>query len=253
MKYAVIKIGGSVLSNLSQTIIEDILTLKSQNYMPIIVHGGGPFINRQLTKIGIESKFVDGLRVTDEEVLLQTSSTLIGEVNPQVVFQINQHDSLALGINGIDMNLFDIKPLDSKYGFVAECTSVNKETLANICSTSIPVIAPIGIDRSTGQRYNINADSLAYKIASEMEGDLFLISDIPGVLIKDEVQSHLSINDIHNYIEATEIYGGMIPKVTGAISAIKEGCKSVKIISGSSDHALLKSSHSNKIGTTITL
>ncbi|WP_239749360.1 acetylglutamate kinase [Mammaliicoccus sp. H-M34] len=252
MKYAVIKIGGSILNNLSKSIIEDILTLKKQNYVPIIVHGGGPFINMQLSKIGVESKFVDGLRVTDEEVLLQTSSTLIGEVNPQVVFQINQYEPLAIGVNGIDMNLFDIEPLHPKYGFVAECSSVNKAALELICSNSIPVVAPIGIDSISGQRYNINADSLAYKIASEMEGDLFLISDIPGVLIKDEVQANLSIKDINNYIETTEIYGGMIPKVTGAISAIKDGCKSVKIISGSSEHALLKSSISNEIGTTIT-
>jgi len=253
VKYAVIKIGGSILNNLSQTIIEDILTLKKENYVPIIVHGGGPFINKQLSKMGVESKFVDGLRVTDDEVLRQTSNTLIGEVNPQVVYQINQHAPIAIGVNGIDMNLFDIEPLHSKYGYVAECSSVNKDAIEQICLNSIPVVAPIGIDRNSGQRYNINADSLAYKIASEMKGDLFLISDIPGVLIKDEVKSNLSINDINNYIETTEIYGGMIPKVTGAITAIEDGCKSVKIIPGASEHALLKSSISNKVGTTITL
>ncbi|WP_323704440.1 acetylglutamate kinase [Mammaliicoccus sp. Dog046] len=252
MKYAIIKIGGSILSNLSETIIEDILTLKKQGYTPIIVHGGGPFINKQLSKMGVESKFEDGLRVTNDEVLLQTANTLIGEVNPNIVHQINQQEPIAIGVNGIDMNLFNVKPLHTKYGFVAECASVNQDAVHNICSNSIPVVAPIGIMRENGQRYNINADSLAYKMASEMKGDLFLISDIPGVLIKDKVKPELSVNDINNYIETTEIYGGMIPKVKGAISAIKEGCKSVKIISGSSEHSLLKSSKSGLIGTTIT-
>lgn len=252
MKYAVIKIGGSILNDLSQTIVEDILDLRKNNYIPIIVHGGGPFINKQLDKIGVESNFVDGLRVTDSEVLQQTANTLIGEVNPRIVHQVNQQEPVAIGINGMDLNLFDISPLDKKYGFVAECQAVNKKSLEMLCQNFIPVIAPIGMDRQNNQQYNINADSLAYKIASEMNADLFLISDIPGVLIKNEVQTNLNVQEIYEYIETSEIYGGMIPKVTGAISAIKEGCTSVKIIPGSTEHALLNSSNSEMVGTTIT-
>ncbi|MCR1874149.1 acetylglutamate kinase [Mammaliicoccus lentus] len=251
MKYAVIKIGGSILSDLCDTIIEDIHALKKDNYTPIIVHGGGPFIKKQLNRLGVESKFLDGLRVTDEQTLLQTVNTLIGEVNPKIVHQVNCKETLAIGLNGIDLNLFEIEPINEKYGYVAECLSVNKPVLADICKLAIPVIAPIGINHENGQKYNINADSLAYKIASEMNADLFLVSDIPGVLIEDEVKSELSIQEINTYIETTEIYGGMIPKVSGAVSAIKDGCSSVKIIPGTVKHALINSSNSNSIGTTI--
>lgn len=252
MKYAVIKIGGSILSNMSQSVIDDILLMKQKNYMPIVVHGGGPFINKQLSRMGVESHFIDGLRVTDDETLHQITQALIGDVNPTIVSKLNKSGPNAIGLNGMDLNLFDVEPLDPKFGHVATCSNVNKKSLTSICLNAIPVIAPISIDRMSNQKYNINADSLAYKISSEMNADLFIISDIPGVMIKEKIQSELNIKEINKHINTSEIYGGMIPKVTGAIVAIKQGCKSVKIIPGNVENALMKSIESTMIGTTIT-
>lgn len=129
MSYIVIKIGGSTLTNLHDSTIEDIAQLREQGYKPIIIHGGGPFINEALEQRGVPPEFKDGLRVTTSEVLSVTSQTLIGTVNPTLVSKMNQSDIQSIGINGVDAKLFDVMPLDSKYGYVGEPTDVDTSVI----------------------------------------------------------------------------------------------------------------------------
>lgn len=251
MSYIVIKIGGSTLTNLDDSIIQDIYRLKQQGYQPIIVHGGGPFINTALAHNDVAPEFKDGLRVTTEQVLSITSQTLIGKVNPELVSKFNVQGQGALGLNGIDAQLFDIEPLHQQYGFVGEPININTVALNVLASEFIPVIASIGLKQGTKQQYNINADTLAYKIAEVLEAPIYILSDIPGVLIDEKVQASLNAKDIQKYIEQKEIYGGMIPKVQDAVLAIQHGCQKVVIAAGSETHIVEKVHKGDTVGTTI--
>ncbi|MEB5782513.1 acetylglutamate kinase [Staphylococcus pseudoxylosus] len=251
MSYIVIKIGGSTLTNLHDSTIEDVSKLKQQGYQPIIVHGGGPFINKALEQRGVAPLFEDGLRVTTEEVLSVTSQTLIGTVNPDLVSKINQSNIQSIGMNGIDAKLFDVAPLDEKYGYVGEPKDINTSVFDKVTDQFIPVIASIGMNQATSQLYNINADTLAYKIAQALHAPLYLLSDIPGVLIDKEVQPSLNAERIQCFIDQELIYGGMIPKVQDAIQAIELGCQKVVIAAGSESHIIQKLQDGENVGTTI--
>lgn len=251
MSYIVIKIGGSTLTHLHESIIEDIITLKKQGYKPIIVHGGGPFINKALENEGVAPKFKDGLRVTTETVLSVTSQTLIGQVNPQLVSKMNHNSNISIGINGIDGKLFDINPLSEKYGFVGEPIDMNTEFFQHLTNHFIPVLASIGIKQDTRQLYNINADTLAYKVAQALTAPIYLLSDIPGVIIDKEVQLKLNAESIQYFIDKEDIYGGMIPKVQDAVEAIELGCQKVVIAAGDEPHVIDKLVKGAKVGTTI--
>src|SRR5699024_4358478 len=251
MSYIVIKIGGSTLTNLHDSTIEDIAQLREQGYKPIIIHGGGPIIKEALEQRGVPPEFKDGLRVTTSEVLSVTSQTLIGTVNPTLVSKMNQSDIQSIGINGVDAKLFDVMPLDSKYGYVGEPTDVDTSVIDALSEHFVPVIASIGMHKSTGQLYNINADTLAYKVAQFLGAPIYLLSDIPGVIIDEKVQSTLNAERINAYIEQEAIYGGMIPKVQDAIRAIDLGCQKVVIAAGNESHIIKKLQSGQSVGTTI--
>ncbi|RIP37096.1 acetylglutamate kinase [Staphylococcus gallinarum] len=251
MSYIIIKIGGSTLTHLHDSIIEDIVALKQQGLRPIIVHGGGPFINKELENKGVVSEFQDGLRVTTSEVLAVTSQILIGQVNPQLVSKINQNVAVSIGLNGIDGKLVDINPLSEKYGFVGEPTHINVDVLEQVTDHFIPVIASIGMKHDTHQLYNINADTLAYKVAQALSAPIYLLSDIPGVIIEDLVQPTLNAEQIQGYIDSEAIYGGMIPKVQDAIQAIEHGCEKVVIAAGDEPHVIDQILNGGNVGTTI--
>lgn len=251
MSYIIIKIGGSTLTNLHESTIEDIVQLKKQGYKPLIVHGGGPFINQSLKLQGVTSEFKDGLRVTTDDVLSVTSQTLIGQVNPSLVNKINRFDIKSIGINGMDAQLFDIVPLDPQYGFVGEPANIDVSVIESLTDSFVPVIASIGVLKQTGQIYNINADTLAYKLAQALNAPIYLLSDIPGVLINEKVQASLNAKSIEAYIEQKLIYGGMIPKVQDAIQAIEMGCQKVVIAAGSESHIIQKLQNGHNVGTTI--
>lgn len=251
MDYIVIKIGGSTLTNMHDSIIEDIVALKKQGYKPLIVHGGGPFINQSLELQEVATEFKDGLRVTTHEVLSVTTQTLIGQVNPSLVNKINQFGIQSIGMNGIDAQLFDIKPLDLKYGFVGEPIHIDTSVIATLTQSFLPVIASIGVNQMTHQVYNINADTLAYKIAQALHAPIYLLSDIPGVLINEKVQPSLNAKNIATYIEQKLIYGGMISKVQDAVIAIEKGCQKVVIAAGNEAHIIQKLQHGHNVGTTI--
>lgn len=253
MKYIVIKIGGSTLQDLHDTIITDLHYLKTMGIHPIVVHGGGPFINQNLKKHGITPVFRDGLRVTDKETLSIMRNVLIGEVNTNLVAKINQYDSIALGLNGSDIQLFNVEPLDRKYGYVGSPTHLNTSTLLQLTHSFIPVICSIGYQQETQQFYNINADTLAYYIAATLTVPIYVLSDVTGVKIDDHIRGVLNISEIEPFIEKGEIYDGMIPKVRQAREAIQHGCPQVVIASGSKPHIIRNIYSGMFLGTIIQL
>ncbi|NWK83434.1 acetylglutamate kinase [Staphylococcus sp. GSSP0090] len=253
MNYIVIKIGGSTLTELHETTVDDIAQLKQQGMRPIIVHGGGPFITEALEQQGVASLFEDGLRVTTDEVLSITSQMLIGKVNPQLVSKMNDANVSSIGLNGLDAKLFDVKPLIEKYGYVGEPIDINTTVIENLTEQYIPIIASIGKHQASQHLYNINADTLAYKIAQILNAPIYLLSDIPGVIIENKVKSTLNSKHIKDYIEQKQIYGGMIPKVQDAITAIEYGCEKVVIAAGHEAHVVQRISNGQVVGTTIVL
>ncbi|HEJ7187951.1 TPA: acetylglutamate kinase [Staphylococcus aureus] len=251
MKFIVIKIGGSTLSDMHPSIINNIKHLRSNNIYPIIVHGGGPFINEALSNQQIEPHFVNGLRVTDKATMTITKHTLIADVNTALVAQFNQHQCSAIGLCGFDAQLFEITSFDQQYGYVGVPTALNKDALQYLCTKFVPIINSIGFNNHDGEFYNINADTLAYFIASSLKAPIYVLSNIAGVLINDVVIPQLPLVDIHQYIEHGDIYGGMIPKVLDAKNAIENGCPKVIIASGNKPNIIESIYNNDFVGTTI--
>jgi acetylglutamate kinase len=260
VKYIVIKCGGSVLDTLPLSFYQNVVALHQEgNYTPIIVHGGGPVISSLLTKHGVETIFVQGLRVTTEEVLDVVEMALSGVVNKKIVRQLRQINGEAYGISGIDGRLLTAKRVKREIdlGYVGEVTHVNREIIDKIAEqVHIPVVSPLGLD-ANGQRYNINADMAAASIAQALGASLCFISDIPGIYMIDNGQKkilhHLTQSDIYKLIEEKVIQGGMIPKVTSAIAALSDHVPEVAIIDGVEKDSLLRLLKGEKVGTKITL
>ena len=248
-KTVVIKYGGNAMINeeLKNQVIEDITLLKFIGLNPIVVHGGGPDISKALNEKGIQSKFVNGLRVTDAETVDVAREVLIGKTNKEIVSLLNKHGGRAVGVSGIDaafikcekqMAVVDGKNVD--IGYVGKIKSVKRELLDMLCQEWIPVIAPIGTD-DEGNSYNVNADTVAAAVAAAVEAEkLMLLTDVEG--IKDssgEVVYEATPEEINAMIEDGTINGGMIPKVKGCIEAIEQGVTGVHIIDGRIPHCLL--------------
>ncbi len=181
----VMKCGGSTLAALPDSFFADLRDLQQEGIQPVIVHGGGPAISENLAKLGIESSFVNGLRVTTEEVLDVVEMTLAGSINKAIVRRIQGTGGLALGLSGIDGNLITAKPVanSTEVGLVGEVTEVRAEIVTGILGMGyIPVIAPIGVD-AIGQRYNINADTAAGAVASYVNSPtMIVVTDVPGIM-----------------------------------------------------------------------
>jgi acetylglutamate kinase len=240
----VIKYGGAAMeeASLKREFAKDIVLLKYVGINPIIVHGGGPQIEKLLTRLKIPTRFVEGLRVTDEQTLEVVEMVLSGSINKEIVNQINQMGGQALGLSGKDGRLLTAKKVEGKdIGFVGEVVDVNTAMIREICKASlIPVIAPIA-SGADGHSYNINADSVAGSIAKALRADkLILLTDVPGVLDeKLKPISVLSKGEITGFIGNKTIRGGMIPKVRCCLDAIEGGVKKTHIIDGRIPHALL--------------
>lgn len=260
MKYIVIKCGGSVLDNLPRSFYEDVVKMHQEGeFIPIIVHGGGPLITSLLKNLNVETTFVNGLRVTNHEVLDIVEMVLSGSVNKQVVRNIVEVGGEALGISGVDGSLLKAEPTsDSKnLGFVGNVIEVNHNVINTIIEQGyIPVISPIGIDDS-GQRYNINGDIAASAIAKSLKANLCFISDIPGILIeKNGIKTKLdkaSKSIIETLIKNKTIYGGMLPKVKAAIDGLVHNIPEVGIINGFEKNSLIDYMDGKKVGTKIVL
>lgn len=230
-KRIVIKLGGSMLERLNEEHIANFKKLQEQGMDLIFVHGGGPAINRQLTKNGVTSTTINGFRVTTEEAVSIVQSTLIGLVNPTLVHRLNKNGITAIGLSGYD-NLLSCTFLDIEtYGFVGEIKEVNSEIIAMLLTNGItPVISCIGCTED-GIALNINGDTVASKIALAMKAEsLLLVTDTPGIKIAGELQRTVTALSINNWIKTAEIYGGMLPKVTAALDCLAAGIPSVQIV-----------------------
>ncbi|MEB2300961.1 acetylglutamate kinase [Lysinibacillus xylanilyticus] len=231
-KRMVIKLGGSTLEGLNESFFENFKKLQESGVELIITHGGGPAINRELAERGIESHALNGIRITSEAVIDIVQSTLIGKVNPALVHELTTAGIAAIGLNGFDGQLIEADYLDKDvFGFVGEVKTVNTSLLESLISAGIvPVIACVGADEH-GQALNINGDTVASEIALALDADsLILVTDVSGIRINDEYQSKVTPSFINQWIEEGHIYGGMIPKVQGALECLNAGIPSVQIV-----------------------
>lgn len=245
-KIVVVKYGGNAMisEDLKMQVMEDIVLLWLIGVKPVLVHGGGPEISEMLKKVGKESKFVDGLRVTDKETAEIVQMVLAGKINKQLVNLLGEFGGNAVGISGIDGHLIEAKVKDERLGFVGEITNVNVQPILDLIEKQyIPVVSTVGCD-SEGNVYNINADTAASYIAGAMHAErLITMTDIPGIL--RDVNDPDSIIKRVNTEEARELFregvitGGMIPKVECCIEAIEKGVRRVTILDGRVPHAVL--------------
>ena len=227
-KTVVIKYGGNAMINeeLKNSVMEDITLLKFIGLNPIVVHGGGPDISKALNERGVKSKFVNGLRVTDDITMQTAQQVLIGKTNKEIVALLNTNGGRAVGISGIDGSFIECKKQYTEVdgekvdiGYVGDIVHV-KHCLIDLLSSDqyIPVIAPIGTDED-GNSYNINADTVAAAVAASVEAEkLILLTDVEGIKDKDgNVIAEMQKNEIYEMIHDGSISGGMIPKVLGCL------------------------------------
>ena len=240
----VIKYGGAAMEeeSLKKEFAKDVALLKYVGIHPVIVHGGGPMIGRMLKDLKIPTRFVDGLRVTDEKTLQVAEMVLSGSVNKEIVKNINDMGGKAIGLSGKDGRLLVAKQVEGKdIGLVGDIVSVDIAIIKDISRHGyIPVIAPIadGID---GKAYNINADTAAGSIAAALSAEKFiLLTDVEGVMDKDgKLISVLKRSEIERLIENSTVTGGMIPKVTCCTDALKAGVREAHVVDGRVPHAIL--------------
>ena len=260
-KRVVIKYGGAAMTDcdLKQKVMQDIVLMKFVGMNPIVVHGGGPAINKMLKRLDISSDFISGLRVTDQSTMEIVEMVLGGKVNKEIVSGLNSCGGNAVGISGKDSNLIQAKPIDAsgKMGFVGEVTEINPQILDTMIDNGyIPVIAPIGTD-DRQQTYNINADLAAAAIAVAAKADkLVILTDVPGLLrdLADQKSliSVLKVNEAERYITEGVISGGMVPKVRCCVYAVTGGVEKTHIIDGRVPHSILLEIFTHKgIGTMV--
>lgn len=240
----VIKYGGAAMEEeaLKHEFAKDIVLLKYVGINPVVVHGGGPQIERMLTKLEIPTRFVDGLRVTDEATLEVVEMVLSGLINKQIVKDIQDNGGQAIGLSGKDGRLVMAKQIEGKdIGLVGEVVGVNGFILREISKAGyVPVIAPLasGVD---GKTYNINADTVAGAVAKALLAEkMILLTDVPGVL--DDTSKPVSVlktDEVRTLLNSQTIRGGMIPKVKCCLDALHGGVKKTHIIDGRVPHALL--------------
>jgi len=253
----VIKVGGHAIADLKnmEAIVKDIVLLHHVGIKPIIVHGGGPEITKEMERMGKKPTFVAGLRVTDDETLRITEAVLVGNVNKRIISLIEKHGAKGLGLSGKDDNLITAKkktPLrviegaeqEIDLGWVGEIVNINLEVLMTATGEGcIPVIAPVAVD-ARGNSLNLNADTAAGGIAAALHAKKFIIlTDVPGILKdssdRDSIISQLSINEAKALVQKGTIQKGMIPKVEACIQALERSVEKVHILDGSKPHALL--------------
>lgn len=245
-KIVVVKYGGNAMINeqLKEQVMEDIVLLSLIGVKVVLVHGGGPEITDMLKRIGKESLFVDGLRVTDKETAEVVQMVLAGKINKSLVNLLELNGGRAMGISGLDDRLILCEPKDERLGFVGSITEVNVTPVLDLLEKGyIPVVSTVGCDKS-GNVYNINADTAAAYIAGALRAErLISMTDIAGILKdKDDPASLipcLDINEALSLFENGVISGGMIPKVECCIEAIHKGVHKVIIMDGRVPHSLL--------------
>ena len=260
-KVVVVKYGGNAMLNeeLKQAVMEDIVLLSTIGIKVVLVHGGGPEINKMLEKVGKESKFVDGLRYTDEETMEVVQMVLTGKLNKDIVGILLQKGGKAVGLSGVDSGLLRAVKTTKDLGFVGEVTQVHPEILISLLDKGfIPVVSTVALgEQGDDSRYNINADTAAAKIAVALKAEKFVqLTNVPGVLRNIDDPSTL-IKRIEKTalgsLKATGIIaGGMIPKIDCCMTALEGGVPRTHIIDGRVPHRLLIEMFSDRgIGTMI--
>jgi len=255
-KTIVVKYGGNAMTGSGGTddFSQDIVLMKQTGIDPVVVHGGGPQIGAMLKKLGIQSSFIDGLRVTDEAAMEVVEMVLSGSINKHIVTAINAAGGRAIGLSGKDGNLVVARKLaltktdaatgaitTHDLGFVGEPETINPEVLHSIMkSETIPVIAPIGVGPK-GETFNINADTVAGAVAGALKAErLILLTDVEGVLDQDgKLIARLTVSEARALIADGTISGGMIPKIQTAIDAVQAGVNAAVILDGRIPHVLL--------------
>lgn len=261
-KIVVVKYGGSAMvdKDLRGSIIQDISLLKFVGILPIIVHGGGPAINSMLKQVGVESRFVNGLRVTDDQTMEITEMVLSGHVNKDLVRLLQLQGLNAVGISGKDGRLFTVvknTSLEEDLGFVGEIAGVNPGILRTLLENDfVPVVAPVSMD-DEGTTYNINADDAAVALAVGLKAEkLVFLTDVPGVLRNTEDPdsriSRIGTGELEALMKDGTISGGMVPKTRCAVDAVRGGTRTVHIIDGNLPHSLLLETLSEEgVGTLV--
>ena len=267
----VVKYGGNAMvdEQLKADFARDITLMKFTGLNPVVVHGGGPQINKVLDQMGMQHQFIKGMRLTDEATMDVVEMVLGGEVNKDIVTQINKQGGKAVGLSGKDGELIRAKKLHIVYqedenkppeiidpGLVGQVTQINPNIINTLSQQGfIPIIAPVGSGDS-GETYNINADLVASSMAVALSAKrLILITDVEGVLnVSGELISSIDMETIDQMIKEKAISGGMIPKIECALEALKNGVEKVHIIDGRKRHALLLELFTDKgIGTEVTI
>lgn len=245
-KIVVIKYGGNAMidEELKQAVMRDIVLLALVGVKPVLVHGGGPEISQMLKRVGKASEFVDGLRVTDAETAEIVQMVLAGKVNKSLVSLIQNIGGRAVGLSGMDGGMLRASAKDERLGFVGEVDEVNAQPILDVLNSGyIPVISTVGFDADNNV-YNINADTAASRIASELNAEIMIaMTDIAGLMRdKDDPSSLIPLVDLKGVQELIAtgcVSGGMIPKVACCIDAIRQGVKKTVIIDGRVPHAIL--------------
>jgi acetylglutamate kinase len=268
-KTIVVKYGGHAMvdENLKKDFANDITLLKYIGVNPVVVHGGGPQINKVLDSMGITSTFIQGMRYTDDETMDVVEMVLGGKVNKDIVSRINRQGGKAVGLTGKDGMLITAEKMTIYHqadenkppeiidpGMVGDVSHIDPDIIHTLTAKGfIPIIAPVGVG-TKGETYNINADIVASKIASALDAErLMLVTDVDGVLDRDKkLVSSVNASTIKQMIEAGGIIGGMIPKVECALDALKNGVEKAHIINGKLPHAVLLELFTNSgIGTQV--
>lgn len=261
-KIIVVKYGGNAMisEELRQTVINDIVLMKCVGFKPVIVHGGGPNISSFLNQLGQESKFINGLRYTDEKTMDIVQMVLGGQVNKDLVSLIETAGGKAIGLCGMDGSLLKAKKLQGAVdlGYVGDITKVNTDVInMALNSDYIPIIGSVALGEDDNNLYNINADTCAAKIASALKAEkLILLTDVCGVMkdpaVKESLISVLRLHQVPKLIIEGVIKGGMIPKIDCCVESIRMGVERAHIIDGRVPHSLLLELFSNEgIGTMI--
>ncbi len=257
-KIILIKYGGNAMLNedLKRQVIKDIVFMKYVGMRPVVMHGGGPEITKMLEIMGKKTEFVDGLRVTDKETMNISEMVLTGKIAKELVAMISSYGIKSIGISGQDGGLILSEQKDPKLGHVGDIKKINPDLIHDLLEKDfIPVISSIGCDEK-GQRYNINADEAAGKMAVALNASMqIMLTDIEGVMKDDgdglEVMPELSVEDINRYIDEGVITGGMIPKVKCCLESVMGGVGKVHIIDGRKSHSLLFEVFSDASGGTV--
>lgn len=251
-KIVVIKYGGAAMvqEEYKASFARDIVLLRSLGMLPVIVHGGGPEVTAAIKQYGLESTFIDGLRVTDLASLKISEMVLSGTINKEIVANINIQGGLGIGMSGKDGRLIQAVKLehpDKDWGYVGKIEQINPELILTLIEKEyIPVISPIGMG-TDGNTYNINADTVASHIGVALKAHkIIFLTDVQGIMKDEQLISVVNREETQKLIEEGVISGGMVPKVQGMLHSLANGVKSAHIISGMDPHAVISELFTDK-------